>query len=296
MRIRSALLRWWAIATIALAMGIARPSAASGPASCGVETINRMMRAVTSNALAEGDLGSAFARLADQTPGTYAGVHRLFLVAPEPEVADGIRQLLAFRTNDEARKVFELVTAFQDEQAVLGVSRAARMAEIDGVTAGYSIHSLAGRQIFSPAAKEQFFRDLLVIANHEGAPRLLKRAGQQLNLGALVEVAVDARLARTGEYGALTHVDFDQGGALLAFDKIDTRTATHALQAKSTTSFPLLRLDAEIALADLQLLKAQAGQLGLQPALVSNVAFDPPLQEACASLGILQLPSWVAIP
>jgi hypothetical protein len=210
-------------------------------------------------------------------------------------------QFLAKRAPEEARRLFELGAGFASLEARRGLAIAAGAAPFQGVEAGTSAYEFAKKSVISPAAKEQFFRGLSVIGDHGGASRLLKRAGVANDYGAVFEVAADAKLAETGQYGHVTVVDYDESGQNEVFSLIDTTTLTaggqrYAFQSKSAYDQERkLILDSDISVDDLSDLARQAADLGATPVLISNVGFDGPLVSACSAKGILMEPNWLRV-
>jgi hypothetical protein len=230
-----------------------------------------------------------------------AAVDAVFRAADQGLAPKMMEQFLAKRTPEEARRLFELGAGFASLEARRGLARAAGAAPFQGVEAGISAYEFARKSVISPAAKEQFFRGLSVVGDHGGASRLLKRAGDANDYGAVFEMAADAKLAQTGRYGHVTAVDFDESGQNEVFNLIDTTTETtggqrYAFQSKSAyDQTRTLVLDSDISVDDLSKLARQAADLGATPVLISNVGFDGPLAAACSAKGILMEPNWVRV-
>lgn len=212
-----------------------------------------------------------------------------------------MEQFLERRSLEEARTIFELAASFADERARRGVARSAGLPPFQDVEPGASVYAFASKTIIAPGAKQQFFRALDVIAVHDGASRLLRRAGVANNYGAVFEVAADAKLAETGKYGSLTGVDYDVSGANARFRLVDTTTETgagerYAIQSKSSYNQSRdLVLGGDISEADLNELRDEAQLLSAKPILMSNVGFDQALADACTARQIIMEPYWVRV-
>lgn len=291
-----------AVVTVLVLLSMAQAARASDPCD---RLLRQWIEEGKAAHLTEAQYNAPLERLAQlqQAGGeqVVAAVDAVFKAA-EPGLAPRMmEQFLEKRTPEQARKIFDLGAAFADPNARKGLGMAAGLGPFQGVETGASVYEFARKTVVPMGAKEQFFRSLRAIAEHDGAGRLLRRAGVANDYGAVFEVAADAKLAETGAYGRLTGVDFDVSGQNTAFHMVDTTTETsdgarYAFQSKSSYNQQRkLVLDSDISAEDLEDLRQQARDLGARPVLISNVGFEQPLIDVCLEKDIIMEPSWVRV-
>jgi hypothetical protein len=210
--------------------------------------------------------------------------------ADDANRVSAIDQMLARLNADQANTLFTGGAELsQDAQrALCRISRADPFI----TEPGRSIHDLLSVNFFSLEEKEEMVRqlvDLLDDSSVVGSHRMVHKAGNAavgVNRGGQVELRLNDRIRsrRYADLGTLEEVDFDLSGAgsdvfrmpdgTQAF-KVDTRTSTHAISAKSKAN-PLatLALDRDIPDADMTRLIVEAYFMNRRPLLVANVALD----------------------